>query len=86
MKKRELKIALSCEVDKLCSFLFDELIGCTYPKTEKRDAGYQVEIQILEKTDEYVHFSVSVDDGKLLRSIFPLSTSIIIHKDGKIER
>jgi len=41
---------------------------------------YQVEVEILENTDSYIHFYVSVDNGSLPRSIIPLNGSIIRYK------
>ncbi|HVU45896.1 MAG TPA: hypothetical protein VHD85_07220 [Terracidiphilus sp.] len=41
---------------------------------------YQVEVEILENTDEYIHVVISVDDGTLSASIFPATTSIICQK------
>ena len=38
---------------------------------------YQVEIEILEKTEDYVHVAVSVDDGHLPASIWPATGSFI---------
>jgi len=41
---------------------------------------YQVEVDILENTEAYIHLAISVDDGTLPASIFPLTTSIICEK------
>jgi hypothetical protein len=41
---------------------------------------YQVEIEILENTEEYVHVAVSVDDGHLPASICPATDSFIQKK------
>jgi hypothetical protein len=38
---------------------------------------YQVEVELLENTAEYVHVLVSVDDGSLPASLFPLSHTFI---------
>lgn len=38
---------------------------------------YQVEVEILENTAEYVHVSVAVDDGSLPSSLRPESRSFI---------
>jgi hypothetical protein len=38
---------------------------------------YQVEIEILEKREDYVHVAVSVDDGSLPSSIWPATESFI---------
>lgn len=41
---------------------------------------YQVEVEILENTEKYVHVLVAVDDGTLPAAILPLSASIIREK------
>lgn len=47
---------------------------------ELESKQYQVEVQLLENTDDYVHVSVSVDDGSLLGSMSPLTDSFIKKK------
>ena len=41
---------------------------------------YQVEVELLEKTEGYVHAMLSVDDGSLPASISPLTRSFIREK------
>ena len=41
---------------------------------------YQVEVELLESTEKYVHVIVSVDDGRLLASLRPLNDSFIRYK------
>ena len=41
---------------------------------------YQVEVELLEDTSEYLHVSVSVDDGSLPASIHPESDSFLCRK------
>lgn len=48
--------------------------------------GHQFEVNLLEKTDAYVHILVSIDDGSFRRACRPLSSSFIVHRDGRIER
>jgi hypothetical protein len=42
--------------------------------------GLQVELNVLERTPEYVHVGIAIDDGTLLRSIVPRSTSILVKR------
>jgi hypothetical protein len=42
---------------------------------------FQVEIQLLENTDRYVHVALAVDDGVLPFAIAPASDSFICPKD-----
>lgn len=41
---------------------------------------YQVEIEILENTEEYLHVMVAVDDGSLPASMAPETQSFICNK------
>ncbi len=41
---------------------------------------YQVEVELLENTEKYLHVTVAVDDGTLPASIFPLTASFIREK------
>lgn len=42
---------------------------------------YQVEVQLLENTERYIHVSVAIDDGRLPMSLFPVSNSFVKRKD-----
>ena len=65
---------------QLISLLSDEQ---TY-EVEFESKKYQVEVQILENTDSYVHVSVAVDDGHFWRAMHPLASSFICKKDGSL--
>ena len=41
---------------------------------------YQIEVELLENTDAYVHVMVAVDDGRLPYSIKPLTQTFIQQK------
>jgi hypothetical protein len=41
---------------------------------------YQVEIEILEDTEQYLHVMVAVDDGSLPASVLPATDSFIRNK------
>jgi hypothetical protein len=47
---------------------------------EMASAKYQVEVEILEKTDQYLHVLVAVDGGSLPASILPSCRSFICRK------
>ena len=51
-------------------------VGCT---------KCQVEVELLENTDRYIHVGVSVDDGSLPASFRPVSSSFIRKKDDTAE-
>ena len=40
----------------------------------------QVEVQILENNDKNIHLCISVDDGSLPASLFPLTSSFVLNK------
>ena len=50
---------------------------------ELESKRYQVEVQLLENTVDYVHVCVSVDDGSLRQAMFPVTESFITQKSGK---
>jgi hypothetical protein len=50
-------------------------------EVEFKSKNYQVEVELLENTPEYVNVAVSVDDGALPASIFPLSYNFIRKKE-----
>ncbi len=41
---------------------------------------YQVEVEVLEDTDDYLHVMVAVDDGSLPASMAPETQSFICNK------
>jgi hypothetical protein len=47
---------------------------------EFENKKYQVEVEILENTERYVHVMVAVDDGTLPAAIHPLNASFIREK------
>jgi hypothetical protein len=47
---------------------------------EFENMKYQVEVEVLENTEKFVHVAVSVDDGTLPASIHPLSESFMCMK------
>jgi hypothetical protein len=48
---------------------------------EFENKKYQVEVEILENTEKYVHVGMAVDDGTLPAALSPLSTSFICEKE-----
>lgn len=65
-----------------CAELASELADVQTYEVEFESKKYQVEVQILEKTDSYVHVGITVDDGYFWRAMRPLSSSFICRKDG----
>ena len=56
-----------------------EITGGAY-EIEVESKKYQVEVQLLENTNAYVHVVVEVDDGSLPPSITPLTRTFIRQK------
>src|SRR5260370_765463 len=65
---------------KSCAQLIGELAGVVAYEVEFESKRYQVEVEILEDTAEYVNVMVSVDDGRLPASIRPVSTNFLCQK------
>lgn len=53
--------------------------------SESRDFKYEVEVQLIEDTSDYLHVVVSVDDGSLRKSVRPVSSSFLVFQDGRVD-
>jgi hypothetical protein len=60
-----------------CKRLIAELHDLRAYQVEVDSKQYQVEVQLLENTNEYVHVLVGVDEGSLPASFAPLTQSFI---------
>jgi hypothetical protein len=72
--------ALSCE--QLVSQLDDPQ---TY-EVELSSKTYQVEVELLENTETYLHIMVAVDDGILPKSLSPLTETFVREKQPPTSR
>jgi hypothetical protein len=72
----ELKRWRAKSSEQLLAELRDEQVY----EIEFENKMYQVEVEILENTEKYVHVLVAVDDGTLPAALLPLSTSFIREK------
>ena len=77
---------LDLEVQRWSAIPYEELLSTlqhlhTY-EIEMASTKYQVEVEILEKTDQYLHVMVAVDDGSLPASILPSCRTFICTKQG----
>ena len=68
---------------KSCDELLAALLDVRAYEVEFDGKRYQVEVQLLENTDQYVHVGVDVDDGSLPASFRPLSDSFIRQKQNR---
>jgi hypothetical protein len=69
---------MTCE--ELVAALFDLQ---AYP-VEFESKNYNVEVQLLENTEEYVHVIVGVDDGSIPWSFCPLTATFLKSKSGPL--
>jgi hypothetical protein len=63
-----------------CDQLVWELRDLQAYEIELDSRKYQVEVELLENTEQYVRVIVAVDDGSLPASISPLTHSFILQK------
>lgn len=63
--------------------LASELRDGQYYEVQLDSKTYQLEAELLKDTEEFIHVMVSVDDGSLPASIFPLAESFIRQKADK---
>ena len=77
---------LDAETKRWSSMSCDHLIAALRDvrayEIEVDSKQYQVEVQLLENTNAYVHVQVVVDDGSLPGSIVPLPKSFICQKSA----
>ena len=89
MERRQLTRCLESELDEWTRIPFADLRNrlknvCAYERGAAPNQ-YQVEVQLLESTPEYLHVSIGVDSG-LLRAFRPFSTSFMVFRDGRVNR
>jgi DNA relaxase NicK len=81
-RRAEWRKVLDSEVERWsalsCAQLVSELRDLQAYEVEFDSKSYQVEVQLLENTEQY--FMVAVDDGSLPASIAPVSRSVIRQK------
>ncbi len=92
MKRKKLKRLLIIERNKFASSkTFEEVSEMEFPVVYqvgniKDKDFYQVEIDILDKTEKYILIDIFIDDGTWWKSFCPIGTSFIVYKDGKIAK
>ena len=63
-----------------CGDLVSELHETQAYEVEFESKQYQVEVELLENTEEYLHVMVAVDDGSLPASLLPSTHTFIRRK------
>ena len=76
----EMKRWSSMSWERLIAELADEQVY----EVEFESRKYQVEVELLENTERYIHVVVSVDDGSLPASLRPLTGTFIRNKDSSV--
>jgi hypothetical protein len=83
-KREEWHKVLNSEVQRWSAMSYDQLISelrtVQAYVVELDSKKYQIEVDILENTDKYLHVMVAVDDGSLPASISPLTSTFISQK------
>ena len=83
-KREEWRKVLDAEVKRWsamsCSQLVSKLSDLQSYEVELDSKKYQVEVELVEDTEQYLHVMVAVDDGSLPASISPLTDSFILQK------
>jgi hypothetical protein len=78
---------LEAESKRWSAMSYEQLIAALADdqvyEIELESRKYQVEVELLENTEKYIHVTVSVDDGTLPASIWPLTFSFIRHRDSE---
>jgi hypothetical protein len=66
----------------------DIVAELTKPQTYRRGTGdtwHEIEVTLLEATDDYIHVKTSINDGSLVWALEPITSSFLIYRDGRIE-
>lgn len=83
-RRKEWRKVLDSEVirwsGKSCGQLVSELNEVQAYEVEFESKRYQVEVELLENTEKYLHVMVAIDDGSLPGSMLPLTDSFICQK------
>ena len=83
-RRQEWQQVLDAEVKRWsampCAQLVSELHEVQAYEVEFESKQYQVEVELLENTEKYLHVMVAVDDGSLPASVSPLNHSFICQK------
>ena len=68
-----------------CEQLLSELEDIKAYTVDNDSKTYQVEVQLLENTDSYLHVMVAVDDGHLPASFRPVTDTFIRQKERRAD-
>jgi hypothetical protein len=84
IRREDMERILNAESERWSSMSSEQLIAelreLQAYQVEDGNQKYQIEVELLENTDAYVHVMVAVDDGRLPYSIKPLTQTFIQQK------
>jgi hypothetical protein len=85
-RRQQWRKVLEAEMHIWSALPYDELASrlskATVYELEQDAQNYQIEIEVLENTPEYVHVAISVDDGSVPASFLPVTDSFITKRSG----
>ena len=85
-RREQWRTVLDAEIKRWSGMPLEQLISqlpdVQHYEVEFESRRYQVEVEILENTEQYINVAVAVDDGSLPASIFPATCNFIRHKDS----
>jgi hypothetical protein len=83
-RQKTWQMVLDVEVQRWSAMSCDDLVSKLHQlqayEVEFDSKMYQVEVELLENTERYVHIMVAVDDGSLPESLAPLTETFIREK------
>jgi hypothetical protein len=83
-RRQQWRKVLDLEVQRWSAMPYDQFVSALGEnqvyEVEFDSKPYQVEIEILANTEQYVHVAMAVDDGSLPASILPVIDSFIRNK------
>ena len=83
-RREDMERILNAESERWSSMSSEQLIAelreLQAYQVEDGNQKYQIEVELLENTDAYVHVMVAADDGRLPFSISPLTQTFIRQK------
>ena len=85
MKRKNLKAWCRAKAEEFERMGYAHWKKQSYPIATEVSVGgetLQVEVDLLEDTDEYLHVSVIADDGGWWNALFPSASSFIVRKDA----
>jgi len=86
----ECRRALDLETKRLAAMSYEQLMSALrelqHYEIEIDSKRYQIEVELVENTGNYVHVVVSADDGSFPASLAPVTDSFICRKAGELAR